>query len=201
MIACLIIFIIVVLVLGLASDASAKKELDERERDMHRARVRFDNCLITLEEEYGKCTKRFDMRKNSYLDNITLRNQILFFNDSSIVVIKEQVFQIENILSYKVSDNGYDVVTSNTKTSTGSMVGRALVGGVLLGGVGALAGAATAKRETVEDVETIHDFVIKIFIKGDDNTPKTYQVGDNQRKVDELTDYLDCILMSRENLK
>lgn len=46
-------------------------------------------------------------------------------------------------------------LNSKTKTSTGSAVGRGLVGGALLGPVGAIIGAGTAKKKTVtKEIDT-----------------------------------------------
>lgn len=198
------LIIMVLAVLAIGGVVSLVKDSQEMRQTVSRNQVyksAFDNAILEWESKYGECPQIFDMRQYLFDEPITSNNQIVFFDKSNIVIIDGSAVQYDRIMTYKVSDNGYDVITGSTKISTGSMAGRALVGGVLLGGVGALAGAATAKRETVEEVETIHDFVIKIYIRGDDNTPKIYQVGDNQRKVDELTDYLDYIIMSRENPK
>ena len=75
--------------------------------------------------------------------------QLLFLLD----IIAETIFSVNEKKSYKSS------------TSTGSIIGRGIVGGVLLGGVGALAGATTAKKNTIEKVD---GYTIRITMRGFD---------------------------------
>lgn len=51
------------------------------------------------------------------------------------------------IVKTKIVDSSH---TSSNQVSTGSAVGRAVVGNALFGGVGAVVGASTAKRKTKE---------------------------------------------------
>jgi len=49
--------------------------------------------------------------------------------------------------------------TSTSKANTGNMIGRAVVGGILIGGVGAVIGGLSAKRESdINNIssETLH---------------------------------------------
>lgn len=46
------------------------------------------------------------------------------------------------------------------KTSTGSMIGRSIVGGALFGDVGAVAGAATAKQKVSSGGKNMHKFFV-----------------------------------------
>lgn len=65
---------------------------------------------------------------------------------------KVKIFPVSEILSIEVVEDGHTVSQSTTtgkteeKTSNANMLGRAVVGGVLLGGVGAIIGGATAKK-------------------------------------------------------
>ncbi len=90
------------------------------------------------------------------------------------IMLNENIYSFKDILDFSLSDNQTVVQhhtsgTAKTKTSTGSMIGRAVVGGVLTGGIGAVVGAATAKKTT--DVSpgktwstTKHDYCINITI-------------------------------------
>lgn len=88
------------------------------------------------------------------------------------VLIQDTPIPFQKILSYSLCDNQQIIATTtgeaNSSTSTGSMAGRALVGGVLLGGVGTLAGAATAQRDTeinsTTSYDTRHDYIIYLSI-------------------------------------
>jgi hypothetical protein len=65
---------------------------------------------------------------------------------------KVKIFPVSEILSIEVVEDGHTVSQSTTtgkteeKISNANMLGRAVVGGVLLGGVGAIIGGATAKK-------------------------------------------------------
>lgn len=62
------------------------------------------------------------------------------------IVINECVHAFSDIIDFSVNEKK----SYKSSTSTGSIIGRGIVGGVLLGGVGALAGATTAKKNTIE---------------------------------------------------
>lgn len=96
--------------------------------------------------------------------------------------VKIVVFPVTEILSLEVIEDGQTVSHSTTtgggeiKTSTGSMLGRAVVGGVLLGGVGAIIGGSTARKTTTSEavthtntVENVNDIKLKMLVN---NTTK-----------------------------
>ena len=75
---------------------------------------------------------------------------IMVFEPLKMISLKGKMFDFSQITGYSVSVN--PVVSSSTKTSLGDALGRAAIGGVLLGGVGAIIGASTARTKT--DYET-----------------------------------------------
>lgn len=96
--------------------------------------------------------------------------------------VKIVVFPVSQILSLEVIEDGQTVSHSTTtgggeiKTSSGSMLGRAVVGGVLLGGVGAIIGGATARKTTTAEtvthtntVENVNEIKLKMLVN---NTTK-----------------------------
>ena len=74
---------------------------------------------------------------------------------------KECVHAFSDIIDFSVNEKK----SYKSSTSTGSIIGRGIVGGVLLGGVGALAGATTAKKNTIEKVD---GYTIRITMRGFD---------------------------------
>lgn len=98
--------------------------------------------------------------------------------------VKIVIFPVAEILSLEVVEDGETVSHSTTtggggeiKTSSGSMLGRAIVGGVLLGGVGAIIGGATARKTTTTSeavthtstVENVNEIKLKMLVN---NTTK-----------------------------
>lgn len=55
----------------------------------------------------------------------------------------------------KETVSSYEVIDSESQTSLGSGVARGIVGGALFGGVGAIAGAASAKKKGVYRVSIL----------------------------------------------
>lgn len=61
-----------------------------------------------------------------------------------------------------VGYNTYETA-SKTKTSTGSAIGRGLVGGALFGPAGAIIGGATAKKKTTSTTQATNDVTFLVF--------------------------------------
>lgn len=63
--------------------------------------------------------------------------------------------------------------TVTSRTSTGSAVGRAVVGGAIFGGIGALVGATTAKQKSIEK----HSTTFLVYYNDGNRTHKTVKNG------------------------
>lgn len=103
----------------------------------------------------------------SEYDDTNPKNKVYVFAKKSVIMINKIPYNFSNILSFKIEryyidENGMPIENghlpnvspsqnsiSTTTTSTGNMIGRAAVGGLLFGGVGAAIGAATAKKKTI----------------------------------------------------
>jgi hypothetical protein len=77
--------------------------------------------------------------------------RIAFFEHRPNATFAHWVYSRKQLLGTEVIRDGHSV----TKTSTSSLAGRALVGGVLLGGVGALLGGLTANSATKTTVRKL----------------------------------------------
>jgi hypothetical protein len=77
-------------------------------------------------------------------------NQICFYQFRQ-GKLDARIFQGQDILEAEVVEDGYSV----TKSSTSSVAGRAVLGGLLLGPAGAIVGGVTAKRRTDGKVKSI----------------------------------------------
>lgn len=122
----------------------AKQEL-KRWEGIEAKKKRSKGALDSL---YGKCTKALCLDENN---NYTVR----VFESSQTIVINDKPYKFEDITGCESTTKPRETVPVSTVTTTdkGNMAVRAAVGGALLGPVGALAGAVTAKKTTKIDRE------------------------------------------------
>lgn len=166
------------------------------------------NYVSKLVEKYGNCDKTIRLNTNNPNEIF----EIMAFSQSQHVVIGNKEFVFSDIIDCTVNDNikeretvqtyrGNSVATS--KADTGSMVGRAIVGGVLLGGAGAVIGGSTAKRNTVIEHGTDtsihnkvveHDYTVAITVKDIANPIIYLNVGSNAKLKDEIVSLMKVIM-------
>lgn len=129
---------------------------------------------------------------------------VLLKEESSQILLNEHLYTFKDILDFTVSDNqtvihrGGDS-TATTTTSTGSMLGRAVVGGVLTGGIGALVGAATARKETeIHQNDTYsstkHNYTINVTINSLSLPVETLALFSNEEATNKVISILTIIL-------
>lgn len=145
------------------SKSDNEKEREERQQELRRkkeleAQKRSEKEELEKEErikEYGeisyeyqsKCPySKIEVYESTQVVYLKYGEEVWMFNFSDI--IKVDIYEDGRISSSTTSTSG----TSKAKTS--SMIGRAAVGGVLLGGAGAVIGGATGKRELGETSTT-----------------------------------------------
>ena len=99
-------------------------------------------------ELYGELTKEIKWGSFPW-GSFPHAGEILCFEGSGTIILDEKPYSFSDLINVDlVKDN---TVIYTTKTSTSSMLGRAVVGGALFGGVGAIIGGSTAKSGTVSD--------------------------------------------------
>lgn len=98
-----------------------------------------------------------------------IKNSFIVFPESQCIYIQSKVIPYGQVVSCEIKDDSYTTVTGTkeevTKTNTGNMAGRAIVGGLIAGPVGAIVGGATAKKKTevIDNTKTIthhHYYVV-----------------------------------------
>ena len=195
--------------LGLVSYSSReddkKKEQDrieeaQKQKELQEAERQFKRDIEKLSKENGTIIKQFDFGTKN------IDGSILVFAETSRIWIFGKIYNFNEIIGCSIKDDlqiEKSSVTYKTKTSTSSMLGRAIVGGVLTGGIGALVGGATAKKKTVVvpsgNDKTIHDFTV-VINTNDLSCPIFYvKCGADELLANELHGIINAII-SKNNM-
>lgn len=190
-----------------AEDARHIREM-ERLKNKKEREENYAKALSELELKYGKTTIKISLPEGAgggyYSTRIS--SHLFFFEDASIVVINEEPISFKKILAYTLADNKETIAKTigneDTHTSTGSMASRALIGGALLGGVGALAGAATAKKKTeintVTHHKTSHDYILYLSIDDLANPQRVIKFRSDADSANKAASVFD-IIINRNN--
>ena len=134
---------------------------------------RLKKCLNRLIEEYGDYSLK--------IGKTSIEAMILVFPNVDVLVINGTQISFKEIIDFNIND----MSSYRTSTSTSSMIGRGAVGGLMFGGVGALAGANTASTTTVKENNrykfniVLDDFANPNFtcmIYNDEDASKLYSV-------------------------
>ena len=142
------------------------------------------------ERIYGKCS--------SYIQHSTWH--LYVFEHAEIIVLENETIQFKDIIGYNLVDNQVVLLsgsTSTMSTSTKSMLGRAVVGGALTGGIGAVIGAATAKKDiiTTPNEQTIkHDYKIYLNLNNLSNPTRIIDIKDNTESAYKVANILNVII-------
>lgn len=204
-------FIISILLFGFCWISSIyrneDKEKEKKNNDVkianelrNKKEIEYKNELELISKEYGKITNKIELRENSK------DNCILIFAETKKIWILGKTYDFKDIIGCSLSDNSHiekGKVTYETKTSTGSMLGRAVVGGVLTGGVGAVIGGATAKKNTVAVPQgydkVIHDYTVLVNINSLTTPIVRISCGSNGGKVNDIVAIMNVIIRQNNN--
>ena len=118
----------------------------------------YDKWVSELNTKYGEVTLAINNAKTTSGYKKDKRNSILVFDNQSTIIINGVIYEYNEILDFDINNQ----MSYKTSTSTGSMLGRAVVGGVLTGGIGAVVGGVTAKKETKG---TIEEYKVNISVR------------------------------------
>ncbi len=144
MIIALIILAVVFIFVGIRDAVSIRYSVNE---DYEKN----EKVLAQLKNTYGEPSIKVYAPCSSNPANQSLltdiNSYVMVYEPLKKISLKGKIYDFSQITGYSISVNN-QIVSSNTRTSTGSMLGRAAVGGALLGGVGAIIGANSAKTTT-----------------------------------------------------
>ena len=167
----------------------------QKQKEQQKVESQFKSDVEKLSKENGAIIKQFDFGTKNIDDCI------LVFAETRKIWIFGKVCNFNEFIGCSIKDDlqiEKSSVTYKTKTSTSSMLGRAIVGGVLTGGIGALVGGATAKKKTVVvpsgNDKTIHDFTV-VINTNDLSCPIIYvKCGADELLANELHGIINAIV-------
>lgn len=200
-----IIFIIAIVIIITYFSTSAKKEKKLDEERNKRLAKEWNEYRIKKENEYNENKKALLSQYGSPVKSIIIKerdlnNEILVFETAKRIWICGNDYPMKAILNCTYSDNPRVVkgkITSTTKTNTGSMVKRAVVGDVLLGSTGAIIGGATASKTTVstqENDKIHHDYTVIINVDSLSNPIVKIPLGEDVKTADEIVGMMNVII-------
>ncbi len=138
--------------------------------------------------------------KTIIFEELNLQKEIIVFGKVNRIWLLGKDLPMSDVLSCSFNDNQRiekGSVSYETKTSTGNMAKRAIIGGVLTGGVGAVVGGATARKETSvkqENDKVIHDYTVIININSLSEPILKIPLEADGAKVNEIVGLMNVII-------
>lgn len=188
------------------------KNAEEKEKNELRARKRAEEKRTKEEAKEQKYQLMIQTLPDAdIIVEYDYDKYVMLKEGNSQIMLNDHLYSFSDILDYSVSDNQAVMQrssggTATTKTSTGSMLGRAVVGGVLTGGVGAAVGAATARKETEISQgntysTTKHSYAINVTINSLTSPIETLAFHNDEEATNKVVSILTVILHRNEQNK
>ena len=174
-----------------------KAEDEKRAKKQKEIDIRHEVYKKLLIDKYGPITRIIS--NNLYNDDFIMNyDEIFVFEKPKKIIFGEKECDFTDILSCSMYDENHKDIppTQVTRTNTGSMLGRAAVGGLTLGVAGAVVGAMTAKTESTsnEDTSYISSYVVKIGIKSIEKPTMILKYGSDKSKAEEVYALMQAII-------
>ncbi len=152
--------------------------------------------------------QRIESEKKKYGEdyNIISREHKIYVNEKEkkIFLIGKE-YNFKDIINFTVQDKSQTInigPTYTSKTNTGSMLGRAAIGGALLGNVGAVIGGASASK-TIQASNSYsyeeHNYSIIITVDSINKPTIIINIGDNNKLMNKIQSLL-TVIIKRNNL-
>lgn len=154
----------------------------------------YNAARMELINKYGNPKKAFVLGKYN------LNKEIIAFEESNRIWICGNDYPMKSILSCTFTDDKKVIkgeITSTTKTNTGNMVKRAVVGDVLLGDAGAIIGGSTASKTTITaqgQDKIIHNYTIIINVDSLSEPTIKIPMGTDENTVNEIVGLMNVII-------
>ena len=168
----------------------------EQENRQKKEDYQYECFLKEITNKYGEITRTISYSTKK--DDIEYIQDIIAFEQPKKLFFGKDEYNFSDILSCTLYEENKQVPVSHiTRTSTGSMLGRAVIGGLTLGVAGAVVGAMTAKKETtssqIEEVKN-GNYIVKIGLRSIENPTKSLFFYNNKEKAEEVYSLIQAII-------
>lgn len=204
----LVAFFVLVGIIVISENSKAQKKQEEAKQRNERIAIQRhaekEAKMILYADSHKKLiSKHGTPDKTITLEEFDIQKEIIVFGKANRIWLLGKDLPMSDILSCDLNDNQRTVkgnISYETKTSTGNMAKRAIVGGVLTGGVGAVVGGATARKETIskqENDRVIHDYTVFININNLSEPIVKICLGSDGSKANEIVGLMNVIINRR----
>ena len=180
---------------GLYRLISGDKEDELMRQEKEKKKQKALESEAKLIESYESSIKEYDLLYgilsakfliSTYGSSNYTDKYIFIYEASSHIIIRDIVYKFSDIITCELTNNSqtiYSSVESHTRTNTASTLGRAVVGGVLLGGAGAIIGGATANKRTIVNkqlAKTTNNYSIHLTVNKITDPYLSIKIGENE---------------------
>lgn len=173
-----------------------KGEIEESKRKAEIDRITpiYNNAKAELISNHGEPDKSIS------LEELNIDKEIIAFGETNHIWILGKMYPMTDIINCTFTDNPRvekGSITYETKTKTGNMAKRALVGGALVGGAGAIVGGTTAKKETTaiqSEDKTYHNYTVIINVNSLSDPIIRIPLGEDGKTVNEIVGLFSVII-------
>ena len=213
----IVLVIIIGSTIGAFAQEKKRKEEKQAKRERWRQKLAEEEAtkeLKTTQYEEAKAAILGEMGepdKTIFIEELDINKEIRAYSESRKVVILGKEYGFDSILDCQCSDDSHVVKGQTTITSkgtsaadNGSMIGRAVVGGLVAGSAGAIIGGSTAKKNTSstsvvnhgKDI-TKHNYTVWISVKDIANPLIQIPIGGDEVKANEIVSLMSAIIASK----
>lgn len=182
-----------------SAEAEAKSKREREEEALRRQMLR--QKLSAMRAQYGQITLEIPLQ-GAGVEWDDLSHRLIFFEESKVVFLGGRPLPFTKVLGCTLTDNKQTISTTKgveeTTVSTGSMIGRAIVGNMVAGRTGAIVGASTALQETSVNTttshSTLHDYVLLVNIDDLADPQRVLRFGKDMESANEAASAFNVIV-------
>lgn len=182
----------------------------------NKVRKRKKEQLEELEKVLNEKRKIYEENKQAFIgvngipdkslptNDLDFNAEIHVYEKSKKVFILGKEYSFNDIISCTLSDSpriAKGKMTAITKSNTGDVIGRSIVGDVIGGSAGAIIGGATASKHTEyiqEDDKTIHDYTVIINMDSIAEPIIRIHTGENVKTTNEIVGLMNVIISRKQ---